>query len=573
MHTRFALTFGRGTRRHQLLERARNLGLSNIIDRGDLLFVSDRQTPSLACEGALLVGQLFSSEGDRIADLSVLAAEGFEPAMFATSAHLWGNFALFLSSPARLGVYRDPSASIPVYRCGDGLDCIFVSDAELASRLGLLDQASTDLLFAMHWLQFPFLRCARTGVAGVTEILPGTWFRFDGDWMETRPWRPANFLGRRNALKDASEAAGRLREVALRVIPRQVGAGSTILQLSGGLDSSIVACSLAQAGGKFACVNFATASPDGDERHFAREVASTFGLALREVFEAKGAKLVPPGRSTFRPGTNPLLLPFEEAVSRAAEELGAQLLVDGAGGDNLFCHLTSAAPVLDALIWGGPREAVRTIGAIALRANASWWEVVRAAEKRTRRRAVWKENLTFLNRSAQLNKPDPHPWLTGLAQVPPGKREHVEALVHIQHFLDRRGSELPLLHPLLAQPLLELCLRIPSWLWMRGGRDRAVARDAFRDLVPAPILNRRTKGSLMGLFYRSFGLLQHQMIDLLLTGELNANGIIDARALEASIASGKAVQGDQQLRISEMVALELWLQSWRSRPDLSSTRL
>ena len=573
MHARFALTFGRGTRRHQLLERARKLGLSTIIDRGDLLFVSDELTPCLACDGTLLVGQLFSAKGDRIADLSALAAEDFEPAIFATSAHFWGNFALFLSSPARLGVYRDPSASIPVYRCGDGLDCIFVSDAELASRLGLLDQASTDLIFAMHWLQFPFLRSARTGVAGVTEVLPGTWFRFDGGWMETRPWRPATFLARGDALMDASEAAERLREVALQVIPRQVDADSMVLQLSGGLDSSIVACSLAEAGRTFSCVNFATASPDGDERHFAREVASGFGFALREVLEAKGAKLVPPRRPTFRPGTNPLLLPFEEAVSRAAEELGAELLVDGAGGDNLFCHLTSAAPVLDALIWAGPREAVRTIDAIALRANASWWEVVRAAERRIRRRTTWKEDPTFLNRKALLSKPDPHPWLTGLAQVPPGKSEHVEALVHIQHFLDRRGSELPLLHPLLAQPLLELCLRIPSWLWLRGGRDRAVARDAFADLVPAPILNRRTKGSLMGLFYRSFGLLQGQMIDLLLTGELNANGIIDAQALEAAIASGKAVREDLQLRISEMVALELWLQSWKSQPDRSSTPL
>jgi asparagine synthase (glutamine-hydrolysing) len=572
MHARFALTFGRGTRRHQLLERARNLGFSNIIDRGELLFVSDKRTPCQACAGALLVGQLFSAEGDRMTDLSVLAAEHFEPAILATSAHLWGNFALFLSSPARLGVYRDPSASIPVYRCGDGLDCIFVSDAELASRFGFLDQASTSLIFATHWLQFPFLRSARTGLAGVTEILPGTWLRFDGGWMEMRPWRPANFLAREDALMDASEAARRLREVALNVIPRQVGADSIVLQLSGGLDSSIVAYSLAKAGRKFSCVNFATASPDGDERQFAREAASTFGVALRELIEARGAKLAPPGRPSFRPGTNPLLLPFEEAVSCAAEELGAQLLVDGAGGDNLFCHLTSAAPVLDALIRAGPREAVRTIGAIALRANASWWDVVRAAERRTRRRNAWKDNLTFLNEGALLNKPDPHPWLAGLAQVPPGKREHVEALVHIQHFLDRRGSELPLLHPLLAQPLLELCLRIPSWLWMRGGRDRAVARDAFKDHVPAPILNRRSKGSLLGLFYRSFGLLQREMVDLLLTGELNANGIIDAQALQAAIRAGRVVRDDLQLRISEMVALELWLQSWKSRPHRSSIR-
>src|SRR5205085_2629923 len=108
-----------------------------------------------------------------------------------------------------------------------------------------------------------------------------------------------------------------------------------------------------------------------------------------------------------------------------------------------------------------------------------------------------------------------------------GKREHVRAIVHVHHFLDaRRGvSDLAFLHPLLAQPLLELCLRIPSWMWARGGRNRAVARAAFRDLLPAEIVNRRAKGRLESLFMKSFMANRNALGDLLLGGRLDAMGM------------------------------------------------
>jgi asparagine synthase (glutamine-hydrolysing) len=165
---------------------------------------------------------------------------------------------------------------------------------------------------------------------------------------------------------------------------------------------------------------------------------------------------------------------------------------------------------------------------------------------------------------------EPHPWLQGLA-VPPGKREHVEALVHIQHFLDRAPSPVPILHPLLAQPLLELCLGIPSWLWVRGGRDRAIARDAFAGLVPSSVLQRRNKGSLQSLLYRAFAQLRFEMRELLLEGELASSGIIDTAAIDQALLGQEWMTDQVQLRISEMVALELWARSWRSEPGGPST--
>ena len=574
MHARFALTFGRGDRRNQMLARASELGLTCSIDRHDLLFLCDERTEWLTCETALLVGRLFDSTS-RLTKLSAnLVAKLETPADAVSPASHWGNFLLFEWSIYSRSAYRDPSGAIALYRCGASEDAVFVSDAGIAFRLGLLDHATTDATFARHWLQYPFLRSARTGVAEVSEVLPGTRLSLckGGPWRASNIWHPAPFVTRRAAIPDPLEAASRLRETVQRVVPLQVRGEKIALQLSGGLDSSIIACSIASAHQDFPCVNFATASPDGDERNFAQDVAGRFGLRLDELIETGTSEIKLPSL-TFRPGTNPLLLPFEEAITNAAKDLGAELLVDGAGGDNLFCHLTSAAPVLDALVRAGPAQAWHTTGDIASRAGASWLNVLSAASKRLVKSSAWKENRMFLRREALLDKADPHPWLERLGATPPGKRQHVEALVHIQHFLDRRGGAISLAHPLLAQPLLELCLQIPSWFWMRGGRDRAVARDAFADLLPPSVLKRRTKGSLQGLFYRSFTRLRKQILELLMTGELKAARIIDTETILAVVDGANPVSDDAQLRISEMIALELWLQSWKSPPDLSSTRL
>jgi asparagine synthase (glutamine-hydrolysing) len=478
----------------------------------------------------------------------------------------WGNFALFSAFKAGSPiVYRDPSGAVCVYQ-HEQAEGIFVSDAELARTLGLIDSPAIDTDFMRHWLQFPFLRTARTGIEGIREVLPGTCrTRVDGVWSDRPIWHPSEFTRRKDAILDPDEAANRLRRVALATVARQVR-GPVVLQLSGGLDSSILAACLHEAEVPFTGVNFATRSADGDERRYARAVAVSLGVPLVEIEEEELRTLSGPTHRDFRPGTNPLLAPFERAVDQCAEEVGASLIVDGGGGDNLFCSVNSAAPVLDALYWAGPRTAIRTVDDITSRAGCTSWEVVRSSARRAwkgRYRRHWKEDRYLLKREAILTAPEGHPWLSPSGRHQPGKLEHIESLIHIQHFLDRTLTpSRNVIHPLIAQPLLELCLRIPTWLWLSGGRDRAIARQAFNGLLPESVLQRRTKGSLQSLFHRSFHRLSGEIRDLLLTGELRKLGILDADAVEEAFRS-RANDEFVQLRLTEMTALELWLQSWR----------
>ena len=571
MRARYAIAFGRGAHRHALREHGDAAGLRRIVEQERMLAFASDGTPSLMDQSSVLVGQLFSSAHERLAALPPSGHPALPPERLQERlGGRWGNFAWFGVSGDHVWAYREPSGTVPVYRIDAAGGGLFVSDAETAVQTGLLPGPLPDRLFVAHWLQFPFLRTRRTGLEQVCELLPGTMAlkAREEDWRCRTLWHPAQFAGRAATIADPEEAVARLRATALGAVAAQVGPGPSVLRLSGGLDSSVIAACLARAGKTVSCVNFRTRAIDGDERDHARAVARHLGLALREVAEADLTRIDPPSSPGFRPRTNPLLLPFERALGDAARDLGAQLLIDGSGGDNLFCYVTSAAPAVDALRRGRVGAAARTISDLATLADCTVWDALRAAAKRALRpRPTFKEDRSFLAREILLLFPEPHPWLQGIGHLPPGQREHIEALVHITHFLDRGAGDLPLLHPLIAQPLLELCLRIPSWLWVRGGRDRAVARDAFAGLLPSSVLGRRDKGSMQSIFHRAFERLQGEMKDLLLAGELHRAGILDATALEAGFASDASAGDPFQLRISELVAMELWLGAWRSPPS------
>lgn len=165
---------------------------------------------------------------------------------------------------------------------------------------------------------------------------------------------------------------------------------------------------------------------------------------------------------------------------------------------------------------------------------------------------------------AVLKSADPHPWLDLPPDMLPGKREHVEALVSIQHFLDR-GQPLmsvPMVHPLMAQPLLELCLSIPSWLWLRGGRDRALARRAMDGLLPPAIATRRAKGRLESLFLRAYVAHRKELADFLLDGRLVRIGILDRPSLESYLRQAGEPADAHYVRVLEISALEEWISAW-----------
>ncbi len=96
-------------------------------------------------------------------------------------------------------------------------------------------------------------------------------------------------------------------------------------------------------------------------------------------------------------------------------------------------------------------------------------------------------------------------------------------------------------------------------MWIAGGRNRAVARDAFAGALPAEILARRSKGSFvsyLGGFHRRN---RRQILHFLLDGQLNQRGLLDAQALSTFLSQEDLPQRDRTfMEILELCTIENW---------------
>jgi len=563
--------------RYGIERKAAEDGLSHAIELRSCTLLHSPGAPCLllAPDRGAILGQLFRSGSDSRERLELLGDEE-TGAILADGGrnlidHHWGAYVALLcpGSPDDLRVLRDPSGGVHVYHCQRDGTQLYASDPGLLVRLGLADKA-LDPEFRRQWLLYRHLRTARTGLLEIEELLPGT-CRASGPRgadVET-VWSPWPFVQRSRELGEFSEAASSLRSTILRTVPAcAAGADRVLLELSGGLDSSIVASALGNVRTRFASVNFATNASDGDERRYARMIAAVTGSPLREVLQQeRPSKYLRVPSPRIRPGLSPVLEPIHEAFAGIADEQEADLFMSGAGGDSVFCYLTTAAPVLDAARRRGPLAALVALGEVASLCSSNVWTVARYALRkatRFRRRPLWPRETSFLTREASEAAPDPHPWLDAPRNALPGKREHVEAIVAIHYFLDRgfRGRDAIVSYPLLAQPIVELCLRIPTWLWVRQGRNRSVARAAFEGLVPAEILSRGGKGRLESMCAEAYTECRPQLRELLLDGRLISDGLIERSSVEAYLRRLPERDDPRYFRIFDLATLELWQRSW-----------
>ena len=153
-----------------------------------------------------------------------------------------------------------------------------------------------------------------------------------------------------------------------------------------------------------------------------------------------------------------------------------------------------------------------------------------------------------------------HPWAADTEDLPRGKQMQIRFLAEVAN----RHRPIPQLecapqhHCLLSQPLMELCLQIPTYLLLRGGRERGLAREAFADRVPAQILRRREKGSIV--FHATEMIRQSEPFvrALLLEGVLADAGVIVRKELEPYIVHGQPFREEHLLPMLACIAAEVW---------------
>lgn len=552
------------------LERSlRSSGLRQAASLDGIQIFADAHTPVLELpSGGALIGHAFLGNRRLSADdesLSHDVGKHLSPHRFM--ARYWGEY--LLVQPGQNGsgaitIARDPSG---------GVDCVYsleggfiTSDISLATQLGLFTR-SVDWDFIRNNLLYPHLKTGRTGFVGLHELLPGCQLEVRKDRGTVTPtWNPWEFVTPRHRIQDRHEAQAEVRRAVSTAVNCWAETdASLLLELSGGLDSSIVAACLKGANATLACCNLVTPVPGADERQYAGPMADMMGVDMHVRtlgFEHPHFDSPPPPH-TVAPSTWFLQHAANELKEAVADQLGVDSFFSGGGGDTVFCYTRTAAPAVDAFKEHGFRAGLRAVHDLAELHQCTVWKAGRLALKKLRAppKPPRRPDASFLSPMPTQANPTPHPWFAAPDAALPGDRERVFDLAGTQVFRDglARSTRRHLRMPLLSQPVVEACLRVPSWMWIAGGRNRAVARDAFADLLPPDVLHRRSKGTFMGYSGAVFRKNRRQLKDYLLTGELESRALLDTDALVALFDGDESAHGDAFMRIFDLCAIESWV--------------
>ncbi|MEN2790213.1 asparagine synthase-related protein [Sphingomonas oligophenolica] len=484
----------------------------------------------------------------------------------------WGSYvAIEQGADRKAVVLRDPSGGLPVYHVSTNRLHAIASDA---ATLCVADLLHVEVAWENIGFQFRFpnQRSDETAICGLRELLPGFALVQDGGQVRAEArWSPWDHIANR-PVGDRTASFDHLRmtiEGCIGALGRSYG--RMLVGVSGGLDSSIIAAALARAGCEPECVTVATRHPEGDERHHARALCTALKLPFHEAQFAVAH--VDPCRPSApllaRPIGEPFLQSYDYLARRVADGQGMGAIFRGNGGDAVFCFMQNATPIVDRLLVEGPRPALwQTVRDACRMTGTSLPTMLFAALRKATAgptSSANREDARFLLPTAGTGSVHAgHPWLAPRRGVPPGRATHVQWVMRVQRFAEghRHPDDLDLICPLLAQPVIEQCLAIPSWEWIAGGINRATARRAFAGVLPRSVLERTVKGGPDAFCIELLDAYRSIVREQLMDGLLAAKGLIDRRAVERSLSYLGPPRDNDYLRLLALADAEAWARHW-----------
>ncbi len=406
-------------------------------------------------------------------------------------------------------------------------------------------------------------------------------------------WDPRQFFGD-SSLNDFGAATRAIRDAVQCSVSASSSAHDTILvKLSGGLDSSIVLSALSEAPHAPALTAITYYSRGcGDERPFARSMAESIGCHLIESprNDTLDLRRFQDCNWTARPVLNFSAPDTEGRNIALAREVGASAIFDGELGDNVFGSHVGVGALVEC--FRGHSLSPRLLAAIAdyaILSRQSLWRTMRLAFREytglskhpdfIASHEVQRWYTAEAVRSMTLASEDAHdryqstahrflhPWLRDARSLAPGSHLLLYGLIvatsTAYHSPFAGSDDPPRISPLISQPLAETVLRVPAYLHFKNAENRALARAAFADRLPALVLQRGTgKGGpnlwAKDVIERNLGFLREYFLD----GVLVQRGLLDRRKVEAAVSprieKSTAILSD----VFTKLYIEAWLRKW-----------
>lgn len=542
------------------------------------------QAYPLADGRGVVLGKLFRREGPALSTKHFADSPDESDSIARTAGgHLvdryWGRYvAFFVATGGEPVVLRDPTGTLPCFRMRhDGVDIVFSWLEDVLTGLPSIAPPSVDWECLAAHVAFVELTGRPTALKGISQVLHGELVRL-GTIGETARllWNPIDHA-RAALVTEVDQASDALHRVVSDCATCWASCyESIVLRLSGGVDSSILACCLSQQYTRtdVTCLNYHSPGSDSDEREYARLAALRAGRALVEVERDPDFRLEPVLDVARTPSPSNYLGRFGARTdAELAASVGAPALFTGTGGDQLFFEFSQWWPAADYLRARGLDRGLISAALDAARlGRVSVWRAMRLAIADRFRRMPppvyterpWKLGTEALWESTRFPERFLHPAHTDASSLPIGKLMQVQQFTHFGGYYDpyQREAAPEMVNPLLSQPLIELCLAIPTYVLALGGRGRGLVRHAFANDLPPEIARRRSKGGLQEQIETVLVRNLNFARQLLLDGELVKHGLLDRRTLESALAGGPRAAPGRAGELHMYIGVEAWLQRW-----------
>ena len=515
-----------------------------------------------------------------------------------------GMFALAVwdGRTGRLTLARDRVGKKPLYVWRDDRRAVFASEIKaLMAHPDLaidVDESAVPYYFLHGYVPHP-----RTFYRGVKQVEPGTVLTFDRHGKETarRYWQltfsasAKATAGQVPATPDLATATLKVRELVTAAVERRLMSDVPLgAFLSGGIDSTIVVGVMSRLMGE--PVRTFTIGFEGDEAFdetaIARDTARHFGTRHTE-FRVKPSAIDLLDTLVYHhdgPFADSSAIPTH-LVSKLTRE-HVTVALTGDGGDEVFAgYLRFAAALAAERIpgWAGDALSAMLAPLPSPRNERHWLARARRFARAVRlplqaRAAQWAG--AFYDDAEQLLAPD---LLSRVGPIDRGR--HLKLLAGIDgasplsrllaanfhSYLhddllvkaDRMSmaNSLEARAPFLDRALVEYVASLPDAFKLHGRTTKQVLRDAFADLVPAPVQRGGKKGFGVPLDAWFRAELGDYVRDTLLAPSAHLRTYVSqpyVRGLLADHASGRANHGH---RLWTLLTFERWLAllpSWRA---------
>ena len=454
----------------------------------------------------------------RVVDAFRRAGPAFLEAMF-------GGFAVAVLKPAeRYALLAVDRVGIERLVWSGGANGIsFARDAEFVARAPGV-QAPIRLQSLLSYIYFHMIPAPHTVREGVFKLPPAMAIEWkEGKLREFRYWQPEFARDGAGSFPELKEGLHASLTTAVRSAQADDRTGAF---LSGGLDSSTVAGFLAKTTPQFArTFSIGFGFPEYDELNYARIANKRFNCRPTEyeVTADDICDLIPfVARSYDEPFGNASAVPTF-CCARLAKQNGVDHLLAGDGGDEIFAgNKRYAEQIVFERYWNVPTP-VRALllepllsrlpDALAVSVLRKGRNYIRQAKTPLPDRF---ENWNFLHRlgfatmlhddfSSAIDLEEPLKRMRAVYDSVPDASLVNRMLYYDWHFtladndLRKVGRMCELAgvkvsYPMLHQDVLDLSIRVPADLKMRGTQLRSFYKEAMADFLPTEIINKTKHG-------------------------------------------------------------------------------